>query len=304
VIPHFLDYQSPNMNLQTGSPSALGTFVSKPSIDIESLVKAKLPPLNSTVMKISQMLQDVNVSTRKLTEVIGCDPFLAARLIKMANSAAYSRKKAVTTIHQAVDSVGLKSLYDIVMLGAMADGFAKEISRSVYGRTIWQHSVAVGLLARELSVILDLRGAEESFLCGLLHDIGKILILKAETELFESIANKQSESEMLRAEEYTFGLNHSEIGAYVSYKWQMPETVCGVIMHHHDPSNAKISTVITHIVSAADLIANVSGYGLRFEEAVALDFSPSIAYLKLHRDQINLAWENIQESLKEIITMC
>jgi putative nucleotidyltransferase with HDIG domain len=289
------------MSIQTASPSALGTFVSKPSVDMEALVKAKLPPLNSTVLKISELLRDVNVSSRKLAEVIGCDPFLAARLIKLANSAAYSRKKPVTSIQQAIDSVGLKALYDIVMLGAVADGFAREINRSVYGRAVWQHSVAVGLLARELSVVLDLRGAEESFLCGLLHDIGKILLIKHETELFESIATKKTESEMLKAEEYTFGLTHSEIGAYVSYRWQLPEVVCGVIMHHHDPEEATISTVITHIVCAADLIANVNGYGLRFEEAEALEFSPSIKYLKLHRDQITLAWENIQEAIKEII---
>ena len=290
------------MSLVTASPSALGTFVSNPSVDIEALVKSKLPPLNSTVLKISELLRDINVSTRKLAEVIGCDPFLAARVIKMANSAAYSRKKPVISIQQAIDSIGLKALYDIVMLNSVADGFAREIGHSVYGRMVWQHSVAVGLLSRELSVILDMRGAEESFLCGLLHDIGKILLLKSKTELFESIAGKQTESEMLKAEEHIFGLNHSEVGAYVSYKWQLPEVVCGVIMYHHNPAAATISTVITHIVNAADLIANVNGYGLRLEEETALQYSPSISYLKLHRDQINMAWETIQRSLKEIIT--
>ena len=290
------------MSLSISSPSGINTFISKPSIDIEALVKTKLPPLNATVMKITTMLRDVDISTKKLADVVGFDPMLSARLLKLANSAAYLRKKQVTSLPQAIDSVGLKSLYDIVMLSALADGFSKEISNSVYGRIIWQHSVAVGLLARELAAQLSMRGAEEAFLCGLLHDIGKILLLKAETEMFEFVAGKKEESEMLKTEEMAFGLTHSEVGGYVGHKWHLPPAVCSVITHHHYPANATMSQVTTYIVNAADLIANCYGYGVRFEEQDAIDQSHAVKYLKLDREQITVAWGNIQESIKEVIS--
>lgn len=272
------------------------------SIDIESLVKLKLPPLNRTVLKISELLRDPNVTNRKLAEVVGLDPVLAARLLKMANSSLYARNKATTSIEQAINAIGLKSLYDIVMLGAMADGFAKEIGTMVYGRVVWEHSVVVGLLSRQISDILDMRGTEEAFLCGLLHDIGKILLLRAEPELFDRLAQDKTEFELLHDEERAYGLTHAEVGAYVTHKWQLPDVVCGVIMHHHRPRSATISTVITHIVNVADRIANLQGYGLRQESEEALYQCEAVSFLNLDPMQIAMAWDNIQDSLGDVLS--
>jgi putative nucleotidyltransferase with HDIG domain len=272
------------------------------SIDIESLVKLKLPPLNRTVIKISELLRDQNVSSRKLAEVVGLDPVLAARLLKMANSSLYARNKATTSIEQAITAIGLKSLYDIVMLGAMADGFAKEIGTMVHGRMVWEHSVVVGLLSRQISDILDMRGTEEAFLCGLLHDIGKILLLRAEPELFIRLAQDKAEIELLHDEERAYGLTHAEVGAYVTHKWQLPDVVCGVIMHHHRPRSATISTVITHIVNVADKIANLQGYGLRTESEDDLYRCEAVSFLNLDPMQIAMAWDNIQDSLGEVLS--
>lgn len=272
------------------------------SIDIESLVKLKLPPLNRTVLKISELLRDPNVTNRKLAEVVGLDPVLAARLLKMANSSLYARNKATTSIEQAINAIGLKSLYDIVMLGAMADGFAKEIGTMVYGRVVWEHSVVVGLLSRQISDLLDMRGTEEAFLCGLLHDIGKILLLRSEPELFDRLAQDKSEFELLHDEERAYGLTHAEVGAYVTHKWQLPDVVCGVIMHHHRPRSATISTVITHIVNVADKIANLQGYGLRTESEEELYQCEAVSFLNLDPMQIAMAWDNIQDSLGEVLS--
>lgn len=283
-------------------PSGIGTSISKPMVNVESLIRLKMPPLNQTALKISELLRDPNVSTRKLAGVVGYDPVLAARLLKMANSCLFFRQAPVISIQQAIEAVGMKSLYDIVMLGALADGFSKEIGCSVAGKKIWEHSIVVALLAREISGILGLRGTEQAFLCGLLHDIGKILLLRGETEKFESLLDSLTEDTMLKGEEDTFGLTHAQVGAYVAHKWELPEVVCTVIMHHHRPRLAPMSTVITYIINAADLIANANGFGMRLEEASAFDYSDSIRYLKLAPEQIELVWKNIQDPLKEVLT--
>lgn len=274
---------------------------SRKVVDIESLVKLKLPPLNRTVLRISELLRDENVSTRKLADAVGLDPILAARLLKLANSSLYARKKTTTSIEQAIGAVGIKSLYDIVMLGAMADGFSKEISTMVSGRIVWEHSIVVGLLSRQISDLLDMRGTEEAFLCGLLHDIGKILLLKAEPVEYPKICENMSEGEMLAEEERVFGLTHAEIGAYVTNKWQLPDVVCGVIMHHHSPRNATVSTVITHIVNVADHLANMNGYGVRLDDEQELLCSQSVSFLNLNAAQLVTAWENIEDSLGEVL---
>lgn len=281
-------------------PSGIGTSLATPIVDIDALIKLKLPPLNRTALRLSEQLRDPNVSTKKLAETVGCDPVLATRLLKMANSCLFFRQAPVISIHQAIEAVGLKALYDIVMLGAMADGFAKEIANTATGRAVWEHSVVVALLARELSTLLGLRGTEEAFLCGLLHDIGKILLLKGEPEKFETLLDSLTEETLLKGEEEVFGLTHAQVGAYVSHKWQLPDVVCTVIHYHHRPRMAPMSTVITYIVNAADFIANAHGYGLRLEDEAALTHSDAVRFLRLTEDHIATAWDRVKPALKEV----
>lgn len=273
----------------------------KPRLDMDGLVKTKIPPLQGTVLRLTELLRDMNVSSKTLADTVGYDPILAARILKLANSSFYARRKAVTTLHQAIESVGTKSLYDLVMLGAMSESFGKEIRDSVLGRTVWEHSLAVGLVARELSKTLGLRGAEESFLCGLLHDIGKILMLRSDTERFESLLDKRTEAEMFEWEQRIYGFDHTEVGAYVTYKWGLPESIYNVIMHHHHPSKASTSTVVANVVNAADLVANINGYGLRLAEEGEIFDCEGVAFLGLTREQMFEAWDTIQEPLEEII---
>jgi putative nucleotidyltransferase with HDIG domain len=282
-------------------PAEPETSAAPPVIDIEALIKTGVPPLSRTKMRIPELLRDENCSTKKIAEAVMFDPVLTTRLLKLANSSLYARRSTVTSISQAIEALGRRSLYDMVMMSAMADGFAKEIVTSVYGRIIWEHSIVVGLLAREISSILGLRGTEEAFLCGVLHDIGKILLLKAEPEWYQSLLAEPTEAEMLRVEEEALGVTHAEVGAYVTHKWALPEMVCRVILHHHQPHQG--TGVINHIVNVADLIANVNGYGLRLEGTEELMLSESAAHLRLTTDQITTAWSNIQDSLKEVLSM-
>jgi len=273
----------------------------KPRLDMDGLVKTKIPPLQGTVLRLTELLRDINVSSKTLADTVGYDPILAARILKLANSSFYARRKTVTTLHQAIESVGTKALYDMVMLGAMSESFGKEIRDSVLGRTVWEHSLAVGLVARELSKILGLRGAEEAFLCGLLHDIGKILMLRSDGERFESLLDKRSEAEMFEWEQRIYGFDHTEVGAYVTYKWGLPESIYSVIMYHHNPSKSTTSTVVANVVNAADLVANINGYGLRLEDEGRIFDCEGVSFLGLTRDQMFEAWDNIQEPLEEII---
>jgi putative nucleotidyltransferase with HDIG domain len=219
----------------------------------------------------------------------------------MANSCLFFRQAPVISIQQAIEAVGFKSLYDIVMLNAMADGFAREIGNNEIGRKVWEHSIVVALIARELSTMLGMRGTEQAFLCGLLHDIGKILLVKGETERFSRTLDGLTEEAMLHAEEEAFGLTHAQIGAYVTHQWDLPQVVCTVIMYHHDPKSASISTAITYIVNAADRIANAHGYGLRDEDPEQLATAESVLALKLSPDQVATAWQNAEAQVAEVL---
>lgn len=270
-------------------------------IDIEELVKSNLPLMPGSAARISSLFQDINVSSSKLAEVISYDPILTARILRLANSSLYFLQKEVTTLQRAIDVVGMKAVYEIMIIGLAADSFAKEIRDTAQGRLIWKHSLAVALLSRELSQVLGLRGTEEAFICGLLHDIGKILLLQNDFLRFSDVLKEHSENAMLHAENEAFGYNHAQIGSLVAHRWGLPDDVCHTILNHHNPSQSDQLSVVAHLISAADFIANSYGYGLREIDSEYVAENESVIMLNLSPDQMESAWEKSVSNIEEII---
>ena len=252
-------------------------------------------------MRITSVLRDYNASTSKLAEAINFEPALVTRILRLANSPLYALEKNVATIQQALTAVGTMVVHDIVMMELTSATFSKAINRSPHVKKIWKHSLAVALLARELSRMLKNRGTEEAFVCGLLHDIGKIIMLTHDEKAFAEICEGLSEGEMLREETARFGYTHAEVGALVARRWGLPEEVCNSIMNHHNPAQAEKQMVVTYVVDVADIIANHHGAGLREEDENRLAFSNSVMKLGLDPEQVEAAWANIEQSLNEVV---
>lgn len=273
----------------------------KPRINIETLVETKLPPSPGSLMRISNLLRDYNASTRKITEAINYEPILVARILRLANSPIYSLERNVTSVQTAIDTVGTKAIYDIVLMGLASATFSKEIRNSPLAQKIWEHSLAVAMLSREVSQTLGMRGTEEAFTCGLLHDLGKIILLSNDIEGYTQISIECDESQMLNSETQYFGFNHAEVGSLVARRWGLPEEVCYTILHHHNPSQSDQAMLVAHIVDVSDIMANVHGYGLRLEDAPKLEFSESVMKLGLADEHLDNIWTRVEENIAEVI---
>lgn len=273
---------------------------SQTKIDIEELVKTKVPMMQGSAARISSLLNDINVSSRKLTDAVGYDPILTARILRLANSPIYSLQKNVSTLRQAIDVVGMKAIYEILIIGLAADSFAREIRDSNEGKKIWEHSLAVALLSRELGQVLGLRGTEEVFICGLLHDIGKILLLRSDFEGYKVLLAEDNESLMLQAEVATYGYDHAQTGSLVASRWGLPDGVCHTILNHHNPSQSQQFAVVAHLISAADMISNLNGFGLREFQNDFPDETESTIILNLSSEQMDIAWANTLDNIIEI----
>ncbi len=271
-------------------------------IDIEELVKTKVPLMQGSVARISSLLNDINVSTRKLTDAVGYDPILTARILRLANSPIFSLQKNVSTLRQAIEIVGMKAIYEILIIGLTVDSFAKEIRDSNEGRKIWEHSLAVALLSRELGQLLGLRGTEEVFICGLLHDIGKILLLRNDFAGYKLLLAENNESLMLQSEIAAYGYNHAQIGSLVANRWGLPDGVCHTILNHHNPSQSQQFAVVAHLICAADMISNLNGFGLRDSPVEFPDENESTIILQLTPQQMDIAWANTLDNIIEITT--
>lgn len=268
-------------------------------IDIESIVKAKLPPLPGSVLKISSLLQDVNVSQRKIAETIGYDPMLAARILRLANSPIYSFQQSVTNLTSAVGAVGNRAIYEIVLMNMVSDSFGREIRNSVIGRDIWLHSLAVAIGARELAAMLQMRGTEEAFSCGLLHDIGSLLLFRADSQTYADIFNQCERDDLSPLEKDVYGFDHAQIGAMAANRWNLSEPVCNMILYHHEPTETKQALFMTHIINVADQLAYVKNQ----KQSIGVEFltSASVMNLGFTAAQLEIVWNKVVVQLREII---
>lgn len=268
-------------------------------LDLESLVKTKLPPLPGSLLTISNLLRDVNVSQRAIAGAIGYDPMLASRILQLANSPIYSCQQQVTSLNTAVGVLGNKIIYETLMIGAIADSFGNEIKNSAIGRDNWLHSLATAFAARELGLLLNIRGLDEAFSCGLLHDIGKLLLFRADAELYTRIFNLSQSEDLLDLEREFLGFEHAQVGALAARRWHLSDSVCNVILYHHNTSNTTQGVMMTNLVSVADQLCYLKNQKLPIDEEFM--FSESIIMLGFTAEQLDAVWETVLINLREVV---
>jgi putative nucleotidyltransferase with HDIG domain len=250
-------------------------------------------------MKISSLLQDYNVSQRKIAEAIGYDPMLTSRVLRLVNSPIYPFQKSVTSLSTAVNAIGNKAIYEMVLMTIVTDSFGREIRNSVIGRDVWLHALAVAIGARELCVMLQMRGTEEAFSCGLLHDIGSLLLFRADSARYTEIFNQAECDDLSPIEKDVFGFDHAQLGALAAHRWHLSEPVCNMILYHHDPTDAPQALFMTHIINVADRLSYIKNHKLPVDDEFLSSASVVILGLKAH--QLEAVWEKVFVNLREVI---
>lgn len=269
-------------------------------LDIDALVQTELPPLPGAVMRVAALAQDMNTSSRAMAEAIGCDPSIAARVLRVANSPLYGMERHFTALPAAVNAIGNQAIYLLVVVSATSDTFNQKNNRSPLERELWEHSVTVAIAARELSSALGMRGAEETFLCGLLHDIGKLLLLRHDAELYAEVASEVNDQKRAILEQDVYGCTHAQIGALAARRWNLPDTVSHVINNHHIPSEAGQAVFITRAIAVADELAYAGGVPDDPEAKEKFLASESVSSLRLNEDQLREIWDKTQAGVKDM----
>jgi putative nucleotidyltransferase with HDIG domain len=194
--------------------------------------RLQLPSMPLIALKCLDVLRDPNATFASVARVIEQDPVIATRVLRVVNSVAYSRRDAVKTLEQATSQIGVKPMRILLIEVAACQVFT---SRSAGIRQkfklIWEHCLAVGMLARDLAERLGSRVEPDvAYLGGLLHDIGKPIIggllLEAERKLIEELdVPWMTETLWLK----TVAESHRSIGAAVATAWKLPPEVADAI---------------------------------------------------------------------------
>jgi putative nucleotidyltransferase with HDIG domain len=219
-----------------------------------------LPVLSSQATRCLDLIRKPDYSVTKVAEVIETDPILAARILRVVNSAAVGARQPVTSIQAAVARLGSRGVYSAVVEATAAsviDSRDKRIARATKG--LWQHSIAVAAGARTLATLVGAGDPEEAYLAGLLHDIGKpvlaVLLLDAEKQV-----TARSTRGWIDSDEWTKAINrsHRTVGVAVATKWSLPERTIKAIAESGD-YDASERRSVANIVRFTNALAKQQG---------------------------------------------
>ncbi len=225
-----------------------------------------LPPMPHVASRAVGLVEDPRTSAKDLSDLLSTDTALAARVLKIANSAMFCRQREITTLNQAIMIIGLKALKGIVVAATMRQ---MNKSLSAMQKLIWENSMATAVSAMIIARKLRKPFVDETFLLGLLHSLGQIVFL-SQPELAKDYKLvlalvKDKHLDYVAAEQEVFGFAHPLIGALVAKKWNFSAETCQVILHYQDPIDSLCLDTEqdekTAVVQIADLVAHAAGIG-------------------------------------------
>ena len=222
----------------------------------------------ASASRLLALLYDPDVDTDRITMCLHSEPVLSARVLKVANSPYYGRSGQVGSVERAVQLLGLVAVRGIAAAGALDRITPARAGQPFDPLRFRRHSAAVACAAQALSRKGRCEVDGEAFMAGLLHDIGVLLLVKADPVQMASFQPPEGVSaEAARAaERQHLGLDHETAGVLLVRTWALPAWLTDAVSQHHQPENsppvASGTGCLPRLLAVADHLADSAGYGL------------------------------------------
>ncbi|NPA48489.1 MAG: HDOD domain-containing protein [Thermodesulfobacteria bacterium] len=267
----------------------------------------KLPTLPEIAYRLLDLLSR-GPEISQLEEVIRYDQSLTAKILSVANSAYFGAQKEIHSLERAIVLLGIKEVSEIAFSICVLSVFKPLRSvRNFDPRNFWLHSIATGITARIIAQALDAKDEDKFFTMGLLHDIGRVLLLHLFPEKFEEILLHQEKSgRLLLAEEMELGFAHTWIGRWLLKRWGLPESLVLAVRFHHnpfykeqflfEPAVIKLADMTVHNLNLVELPGGQKGdpgpllYKLGLTEDL---YQAILEHLSVVRESLSEAWSYV-----------
>lgn len=223
--------------------------------NIERIIDSvdKLPTLPVIYTKLTNILEQSNATINKIANIISEDQTIAAKVLKIVNSAFYGFPKKIASLQRAVVILGLKEIKNLVLATSTLKMFEQlQPGDELDMKSFWEHSIGCATSAKVLAEAAYLRNPEDVFTGGLLHDIGKLVHALYLPQEFSSVVAdiRDTGMPMFESEKRIIGFTHDQTGRILAEKWGFPEEVTNMITEHHlnhEPSNLTKEVAAVHI---------------------------------------------------------
>lgn len=236
---------------------------------IESIITRidQLPPLPEVASKVINMVNNPDVSFKQVALEISKNQAMTANILKLCNSAFFSKGKEITSIDRAIVTLGLKEVKDIVLLVAAKPVLDKPVMGYDLGQgDLWKQGLAVATMSRDIALAKKHKDiADVVFTGGIIHNVGKVVIALFVQQAFMNILDQVQSNGISfhEAEKNVLGFNHQEVGEKILEKWNFPPVLRSIVRYYQDPELAPAEhQLVVSIVHVANAICLMGGVGI------------------------------------------
>jgi HD-like signal output (HDOD) protein len=219
-----------------------------------------LPTMPAVALKVAEILKDPDAGMKEVAAQLEKDPVLAARALRMASSAAFAGGAKKVTLQEALARLGTKTIKSLLVEASASKLFVSrnpQINEQL--KVLWEHSVAVGTMARDVLALTGASDSEGAYLAGLLHDVGKpvvaTMLLELERQLTEVYQRNWIDSgEWLEV----IAKVHRPVGVALGERWQLPGPIVACIRESQEYDKGERNS-FPNAVCFANALAKKSG---------------------------------------------
>jgi HD-like signal output (HDOD) protein len=241
------------------------------NIDRISSSIREFPTLPTIYSKIMDVIANPRSTANDLAKIISDDQSAASKILKVSNSSFYGFQGKITNISKAITFIGFEETKNLVIALSIIDLFKiKSENTDVNPVSLWQQSIAVGVINRIIGQYLYVRNIEDYFLAGILHQIGKLIFLKLIPEEYNKVVRfaKDNSVPVRNAEQSMLGITYTVAGDIISETWKLPIAVKEVIKNHYTGISESEHSSVVAVTGISRLTAMLLGLGFNYDEIV------------------------------------
>lgn len=273
-----------------------------------------LPSLGNMVRDLEQYTSQSKATVKDISRCVSLDPPLSVRLLRLANSAYYSRSEPVLSIEEAVLYLGIAQVRRISMTSRCVETLIPKEQLGFQWVEFWRHCIATGHFCQTLAEVMRVPAAdpETCYLVGLMHDVGKLVIAMLSPETFEELLAKATANKISfqAAEQQYADTDHGALGGWYLDVQRLPGAMFEAVRCHHNWSLAVKNPEIAALVNLADFLVrshhvgisgNMEEISTSFVETPAWDFLMGHLDRKPDADRIQGMIEGEVDRLKSLV---
>ena len=255
-----------------------------------------LPTLPGIISKLTKMADDPDTTTEQMGKVISKDHILAAKLLKLVNSAFYGFPQRISSLSSAIILLGFNVVKSLIISASIFEVMEDQDIE------LWEHSLGCAVVCNVIAKRMGVSEPEEVSTAGLIHDIGKVAIkmeLPDEYKLINRLVVERKLS-MRQAEWEVLGLTHADAGGWLTKSWNLPPKLIDPISCHHDPRKSKEEQLNSSIIHFSDILIRGMGYGHAGDNKVPMLSKRAWKLLDFTPEDINQIIDEVDEKLWDV----